>query len=156
MTSNSAQLFPTPTSLTGRQTSLVSPVVGVSFRAGDALCPNGVRDLISHSQTAERLGFYDIDAPDHVLTAEDHAAHPGGGWRWGHETMWADPFVVLSAIAATTSHLRLTTSILVLPLRPAPVVAKAAATLDNLSGGRLRLGVGTGDRKSTRLNSSHT
>lgn len=135
--------FATPKTLAGRQRSAVEPVVGVSFRAGDVLCPNGVRDLVRHAILAEALGFYDVDAPDHVLMTKSLDDHPGGKWL-GRETMWADPIVVLSAIAAVTSHLRLTTSVWVLPLRPAAVAAKAAATLDNLCGGRLRLGVGAG------------
>jgi probable F420-dependent oxidoreductase len=93
---------------------------------------------------AERHGFYDFDAPDHVLLSDDHGAYPAGAWRWETDSMWPDPLIVLAGAAAATSRIHLTTSILVMPLRPAVVIAKMSATLDNLSGGRLRLGVGSG------------
>jgi alkanesulfonate monooxygenase SsuD/methylene tetrahydromethanopterin reductase-like flavin-dependent oxidoreductase (luciferase family) len=60
-----------------------------------------------------------------------------------------DPFVALSAAAAVTRRIQLFTNVLVLPLHNAGVVAKQAASLDRLSGGRLLLGLGVGARKPT-------
>ncbi len=137
-------LTPGAETLTGRQRNAVGPVIGISLRAGDELCPNGVADLLTHAEAAERWGFFDFDCPDHVLLSPDNGNYPAGGWRWELDSAWPDPFVVLAAVAARTSRIHLTTSILVAPLRPAAVIAKAAATLDNLSAGRLRLGVGAG------------
>jgi probable F420-dependent oxidoreductase len=92
------------------------------------------------SQAAEAAGFDAI----HVL---DHPA-PGQGWReaGGHDGV--DPFVALSAVAMATSRVRLLTYLTILTYRSPFVTAKAAATLDVLSGGRLTLGVGAGYMKS--------
>jgi probable F420-dependent oxidoreductase len=76
--------------------------------------------------------------------------HPFPGDRWlaagGHHSL--DPFVALSFAAAATARLRLQTNVLVLPYRNPFLVAKAAATLDVLSGGRVILGVAAGYLKS--------
>jgi alkanesulfonate monooxygenase SsuD/methylene tetrahydromethanopterin reductase-like flavin-dependent oxidoreductase (luciferase family) len=58
-----------------------------------------------------------------------------------------DPFVALSVAAAVTQRVKLFTNVLVLPLHNAGIVAKQAASLDALSGGRLWLGLGVGARK---------
>ncbi|MHC5257797.1 LLM class F420-dependent oxidoreductase [Streptomyces sp. UC4497] len=72
--------------------------------------------------------------------------HPAPGARWlkhgGHQTL--DPFVALSHAAAVTSRLRLLTYLAVAPYRNPLLLAKQAATLDRLSGGRLILGLGAG------------
>lgn len=76
--------------------------------------------------------------------------HPAPSHKWltagGHDAL--DPFVALSVVAAVTDHLRLIPNILVLPYRNPFVVAKAAATLDALSGGRFVLSVATGYLRS--------
>ena len=92
------------------------------------------------AQLAERVGF---DA----LSLTDHPA-PGANWlaHGGHQTV--DPFVGLAFAAAATERLRLLTYLAVLPYRNPFVTAKAASTLDRLSGGRFTLGVGTGYLKT--------
>ncbi len=88
------------------------------------------------ARAAERAGF------DAAFVTD----HPAPGARWlragGHHSL--DPFVALSFAAAATERLRLQTHVLVLPYRNPFLTAKAAATLDALSGGRLILGVATG------------
>ncbi len=76
--------------------------------------------------------------------------HPVPGARWlasgGHQTL--DPFVALAYAAAATTRLRLLTYLSVAPYRNPFLLAKAAATLDKLSGGRFTLGLGVGYQKS--------
>jgi alkanesulfonate monooxygenase SsuD/methylene tetrahydromethanopterin reductase-like flavin-dependent oxidoreductase (luciferase family) len=79
---------------------------------------------------------------DHVLGA-DPAVH--AGWERGYDvdTTFHEPMVALGYLAGVTS-LELVTGVLVLPQRQTALVAKQAAELDLLTGGRLRLGVGLG------------
>ncbi len=76
--------------------------------------------------------------------------HPIPGARWlsagGHQSL--DPFVALGFAAAATSRIRLLTHLAVGPYRNPFLLAKAAATVDTLSGGRLILGLGTGYHKT--------
>jgi probable F420-dependent oxidoreductase len=76
--------------------------------------------------------------------------HPSPSARWletgGHQSL--DPFVGLAFAAAATHRLRLHTNLSVAPYRNPLMLAKATATLDKLSGGRLVLGLGTGYLKS--------
>lgn len=76
--------------------------------------------------------------------------HPAPTGRWlrngGHQSI--DPFVALGHVAAVTSTLQLLTYLCVLPYRNPTVVAKSAATVDLLSGGRFILGVGAGYLKA--------
>lgn len=96
-----------------------------------------------YGQVAEGLGFSHVVAYDHVLGANPDRP---GGWQgpYTHETPFHEPFVLFGFMAAATERLRFATGILILPQRQTALVAKQAATLDVLSGGRLRLGVGIG------------
>ena len=88
------------------------------------------------ARTAERIGFNAACGTDHPV--------PTGRWldAGGHHAQ--DPFVILSFLAAATRTLRLQTGILVLPYRNPFITARAVATLDVLSNGRVTLGVGAG------------
>jgi probable F420-dependent oxidoreductase len=104
---------------------------------GDVLDAGPLREV---AVTAERCGF------DGFSLSE----HPAPGARWlgagGHQTL--DPFVTLGYVAAATERLRLLTYLAVAPYRNPMLLAKAAATVDKLSGGRMILGLGTGYQKT--------
>ena len=95
------------------------------------------------AQAAESLGYDYVLAYDHVLGA-DTANRPD--WRGGYrlEHAFHEPFVLFSYLAGVTERIGLATGVVILPQRQTALVAKQAAALDVLSGGRLRLGVGIG------------
>jgi probable F420-dependent oxidoreductase len=94
-----------------------------------------------YAQTMEAIGYDFIEAPDHVLGANPAgAADPA---RTGSE-LYHDPFVLFGYLAGCTGKLGFATGVLILPQRQTVLVAKQAACLDVLSGGRFRLGIGVG------------
>ena len=104
-------------------------------------------DLIRTAQQAEAAGFTAVSISDHVVMGPHADRYPWGEFPFPPEAPWYEPLSVLAAIAAATTRLGLTTGILIVPLRPAVLLAKWAATIDAISGGRLELGVGTGWQK---------
>lgn len=102
--------------------------------------PAAIRD---YAQTAEGLGFSHILAYDHVVGANPDRP---GGWKgpYTYLTPFHEPFVLFAYMAGVTQTIGFTPGIIILPQRQTVLVAKQAATLDVLSGGRLRLGVGLG------------
>jgi probable F420-dependent oxidoreductase len=102
--------------------------------------PGAIR---AFAQTAEDLGFSHILIYDHVLGASPDRP---GGWSgpYTHLDPFQEPFVLFGYMAAITQRIEFATGIIVLPQRQTALVAKQAATLDILCGGRLRLGVGIG------------
>lgn len=102
--------------------------------------PGAVRE---YAETVERLGFSHIAAYDHVLGANPERP---GGWRgpYTYESSFIEPFLLFTYMAAFTRKVLLATNVLILPQRQTALVAKQAATLDVLSGGRVLLGVGLG------------
>jgi len=102
--------------------------------------PIAARD---YAQASEELGYQHLLAYDHVLGANPERP---GGWRgpYTHADSFMEPFTLFSYLAALTERLEFTTGVLILPQRQTALVAKQAAMLDVLSGGRLRLGVGLG------------
>jgi len=102
------------------------------------------RSLIELARRAEGAGFDAVSLSDHVVMGPRADRYPWGEFPFGPEAPWVEPLTVMTAIAAVTERVRLTTGILIVPLRPAALLAKWAATIDVISGGRLELGVGTG------------
>ncbi|MDH3602168.1 MAG: LLM class F420-dependent oxidoreductase, partial [Candidatus Tectomicrobia bacterium] len=103
--------------------------------------PIAVRDFV---QAVEESGFDHVVMADHVLGA-DHAQHPAlAGAPYGHENAFHEPFVLMGYLSAYTTTLELVPSVLILSQRQTALVAKQAAQVDLVSGGRFRLGVGIG------------
>lgn len=102
--------------------------------------PGAIRD---YAQTIEALGYTHVLAYDHVLGANPNRP---GGWSgpYTHETPFQEPFVLFGFMAGVTRKLEFVTGIIILPQRQTALVAKQAASLDVLCGGRLRLGMGIG------------
>ena len=103
--------------------------------------PEALREFV---QAAEAIGYQGIAAPDHVLGA-NVASRPG--WTQGRgrsSDLYHDPFVLFGFLAGVTKIADFSTQVLILPQRQTALVAKQAACLDVLSGGRLRLGIGVG------------
>jgi len=108
--------------------------------------PEAIRD---YARAVEDAGFDYLLTYDHITGAHpDRFAGvtiPGfAGPPYVHDSPFHEPLVLFSHLAAVTRRLEFVTSVLVLPQRPAPLVAKQAAEVDLLSGGRLRLAVGVG------------
>ena len=102
--------------------------------------PEAIRDF---AQVVEGLGYAHINIYDHVLGVNPDRP---GGWQgqYTYESAFLDPFVLYGFMASVTRQITLSTGIMILPQRQTALVAKQAATLDVLSNGRLRLGVGLG------------
>lgn len=102
-----------------------------------------IRDYV---QAVEDMGFDYLLAYDHVLGANPDRP---GGWKgpYTFQTLFHEPLVLFGWIAGFTKRLEMVTGILILPQRQTALVAKQAAQVQLLSGGRLRLGVGVGWNK---------
>jgi alkanesulfonate monooxygenase SsuD/methylene tetrahydromethanopterin reductase-like flavin-dependent oxidoreductase (luciferase family) len=103
------------------------PDYGHSIKFGYFLIPNADAPLLPVAREVERLGL------DYVAVQD----HP-------YQRRFVDTWSLLSMIAATTSRIGIFPDVANLPLRPPAVMAKAAATIDLLSGGRFELGLGAG------------
>jgi probable F420-dependent oxidoreductase len=105
-------------------------------------------ELVPIARAADELGYAALAIADHVVDLEKIATpypyEDDGSRRWGHDTEWPDPWVLVGALSAVTTRLTFFTSIYVAALRSPYQVAKSVGTAAVLSGGRVRLGVGVG------------
>lgn len=92
--------------------------------------------IVKTACKAEVLGFDAVFVNDHIIVDDSPRSAP-----WANTY---DPFVALSFIAAHTTHIRLGTSVLIMPYRNPIATAKMMATLDQMSGGRVIAGIGVG------------
>jgi probable F420-dependent oxidoreductase len=108
--------------------------LGVAVRS---MGPQSEADvLLACVRAAEAAGLDDVWVQDHIAIPPDDAEGSGG--------RYLDPLTALAWLAGATERIGLATGVLILPYRPALPTAKAIATLQELSGGRLTLGVGVG------------
>jgi probable F420-dependent oxidoreductase len=99
----------------------------------------GPEDFIAQGQLCERLGYDSVWGNDHVTTQDYvRALYPG------KPPNFYEPMMVLAAIGAVTTKLKLGTALTVLPMRDPVYLVKQAITLDQMTGGRFIMGVGLG------------
>ncbi len=108
-------------------------------------CGTDVAVISEFVRAVEAMGFDHLFVADHVLGADPkfHAPHPSLA-TYSHEAVVHEALTLMAYLAAITRRLTLATGILILPQRQTALVAKQAAQIDVLSGGRLRLGIGVG------------
>src|SRR5512144_3126194 len=111
----------------------------VSYREGPAAVAGLARAI-------ERIGYDHIDIFDHVVMGVPIEGRPRGPYN--PQMPILEALMALSYIATVTTRVTLGTEVLVLPQRQPALVAKQVSTLDTLSGGRVRLGVGVGWQES--------
>ncbi len=103
---------------------------------------------VAMAQAAEAAGFESLWTVEHVVVPSEYASaypySPTGKMPGGEDSPIPDPLIWLTYVAAATTTINLATGILILPQRNPVVLAKELATLDHMSGGRLRLGIGVG------------
>jgi probable F420-dependent oxidoreductase len=104
----------------------------------------GVVDVARH---ADEAGIDMLAITDHVVMGEHLENYPYGPFPMPLDYPWFEPMTVLAAIAGVTKNIRLSTGVLISPLRPAVLLAKQLATLDVMSRGRVTIGLGIGWQK---------
>lgn len=115
--------------------------IGVTFPQTEITAdPIAVRD---YAQAAEGLGFSHLLAYDHVVGA-DTTNRPNWTGPYTARSLFHEPFVLFGYLAGVTQRIGMVSGVIILPQRQTVLVAKQAAEVDVLSGGRLRLGVGIG------------
>jgi probable F420-dependent oxidoreductase len=121
---------------------------GIVFSSTGFPDPDGAAAL---ARSAEEAGFESLWAPEHVIMSRRPDATPYRGSTNGSMERLVrrggipDPLIWFAYVAAVTTRIRFGTGVLILPEHQPVVLAKAAATLDHLSGGRLMLGIGVGE-----------
>ena len=128
------------------------PQLSVALTSYAAVAPESWNAMLATARLYDRVGIDRLVVSDHVVFGEQLDAYGRpevGGQRGGRQPTgpdghWLEPLTTLSVIAGSTERIRLATGILLAALRRPVVLAKTAATLDVLSGGRLDLGVGVG------------
>lgn len=117
-------------------------ILGVALPVIDADIGGDPVAIQEFAQAAEEIGYQDLSAPDHVLGV-NAGSRPG----WDRNTsadLFHDPFVLFSFLTGVTRSIGFSSQVLILAQRQSALVAKQAACLDLLCGGRFRLGVGVG------------
>jgi probable F420-dependent oxidoreductase len=115
------------------------------YRSNVASDPSWMTDFV---RNAESTGFESVSVVEHPVVpagfAEDYPYSATGKWPLPVDCELPDPLELLAFLAARTERIVLSTGILIAPVHHPVVLAKRLATIDVLSGGRMRLGVGVG------------
>ena len=135
--------------------TMTTPQVSIQLRTFRQDDPGSFQYVLDQARAADLAGIDRIAVSDHVAYGENLEAYgdpkkggsAGGKQPTDSDGNWLEPLTVLTAIGALTERVRLNTAILIAALRTPTVLAKQAATIDVLSGGRLELGVGVGWQK---------
>ena len=133
-------------------TTIPTPQLSIQIPTFAAEDPGGWDHVLVRARAADAAGIDRVVVSDHVVFGEnlEEYARPevggqkGGTQPTGPDGHWLEPLTVLTTIGAITERVRLGTGILIAALRRPVVLAKTAATIDVLTGGRLDLGVGVG------------
>jgi probable F420-dependent oxidoreductase len=132
--------------------SMTTPQLSIMLRSYATEDPGTWQPVLDVARAADAAGVDRVLVSDHVVFGEHLEAYgrvetggvEGGKQPTGPDGHWLEPLTALTVLCGMTSRVRLGTNILIAALRRPVVLAKAAATLDVLSGGRLDLGVGIG------------
>jgi len=122
----------------------VSVDLSVTLSGLSRLYGGDLAALVETARIADAEGIHQICMTDHLVMGPHTERYPYGRFPFPPDEPWPEPLTTLAAMAGATSHIRLATGILIVPLRPAVLLAKTLATLDVLSRGRLEIAVGTG------------
>jgi len=130
----------------------ITPTLSMNLLNFAAESPESWEPLLDRAVSIERAGVDRVIVSDHIAFGENLDAYgdpssggvEGGRQPTGPDGAWLEPLTVLAAVAGRTTRVRLATGILIASLRRPAVLAKTAATIDAISGGRLDLGVGVG------------
>ncbi len=130
----------------------VTPQLSTTLRTFAADDPGDWTPLVELARAADDAGLDRLAVSDHVVFGEHLGAYAdpanggirGGKQPTGPDGAWLDPITTIAHLTAVTSRVRFATNILIAALRRPVVLAKMAATVDVLSGGRLDIGVGVG------------
>lgn len=131
---------------------MIAPQLSVALTSYAAEDPGDWEPLLQEAQVLDEAGVDRLVVSDHVVFGErleeygrpEIGGQAGGRQPTGPDGHWLEPLSTLAVMAGRTSRIRLGTNILIAALRRPAVLAKSAATIDVLSGGRLDLGVGVG------------
>ncbi|MEO8696672.1 MAG: TIGR03619 family F420-dependent LLM class oxidoreductase [Acidimicrobiales bacterium] len=111
---------------------------------GSTVPANQWHRLLDLARAVDDAGVDRVLLTDHVVMGEHLDRYPFGDFHFQPDAPWLEPLSVIAAIAAVTRRVRMSTKILIAPLRPAPLLAKTLATIDQISQGRVEIGVATG------------
>jgi probable F420-dependent oxidoreductase len=132
--------------------TIPTPQISMQLRTFAAEDPGGWSGMLDQAKAMDAAGIDRLVVSDHVVFGENLDAYgnpktggsAGGVQPTGPDGHWLEPLTVLTTIGALTERIRLGTGILLAALRRPVVLAKTAATIDVLTGGRLDLGIGVG------------